>query len=41
MTRIQLAKFKAIIYAAWRINLFQPDVTAPIPARVWRRMGAA
>lgn len=41
MNRIRLAHFKCVIYAAWRINLFQPDVTAPIPHRIWRRMGAA
>ena len=33
--------FKVAIYRAWRINLFIPDVTAPIPARIWRAMGAA
>lgn len=40
MNRIQLLKFKAALYAAWNINLFQPDATAPIPAHILRRMGA-
>jgi hypothetical protein len=41
MSRLQLASFKITVYRAWRINLFQPDVTAPIPHHIWRRMGAA
>jgi hypothetical protein len=40
MTR-SLLIFKSVIYRAWRINLYQPDVTAPIPAHIWRRIGAA
>ena len=33
--------FKCAIYRAWRVNLFIPDVYAPIPARILRAMGAA
>jgi hypothetical protein len=32
---------KGAIFRAWRINLYQPDVTAPLPAWILRRMGAA
>jgi hypothetical protein len=32
---------KGAIFRAWRINLYRPDVTAPIPAHIWRAMGAA
>lgn len=41
MSSKQLTDFKVVIYRAWRINLFKPNVTAPIPANIWRRMGAA
>ena len=41
MNRLNLLHFKAALYAAWNINLFQPDATAPIPAHIWRYMGAA
>jgi len=41
MIRPRLLEFKALVYRAWGINLFQPDATAPIPYWIWRRMGAA
>lgn len=31
---------KGAIYRAWRINLYQPDVSAPLPSWILRRMGA-
>lgn len=38
---IHLARIKGAIYRAWGINLFrQGGVSAPIPVRIWRRMGA-
>ena len=36
----QLLIFKGAIFRAWRINLYKPDVTAPLPAWILRRMGA-
>lgn len=41
MSTRQIIDFKTAVYRAWHINLFYPDATAPIPARVWRLMGAA
>ena len=35
-----LLTIKGAIYRAWRINLYRPDVMAPLPAWVLRRMGA-
>jgi hypothetical protein len=34
-------KFKLAILRTWRINLFRPDVHAPLPWHILRRMGAA
>jgi hypothetical protein len=36
-----LLVFKGAAYRAWRVNLYRPDVTAPLPGWMWRRMGAA
>lgn len=38
---IRLAHIKGALFRAWHINLFRPDVGAPIPGHIWRRMGAA
>jgi hypothetical protein len=35
-----LLRTKQAIFAAWGINLFRPDATAPIPPHILRRMGA-
>jgi hypothetical protein len=39
MTRESLLIFKGVLFRAWRLNLYKPDVTAPIPSWVQRRMG--
>jgi hypothetical protein len=41
MNRANLLVFKGVLYRAWQLNLYRPDLTAPIPRRVWRMMGAA
>lgn len=41
MSQSHLLHFKTVLYRAWRINLFNPAATAPIPAHIWRYMGAA
>jgi len=38
--RCRLVKFKVAVYRAWRINLMKRGLTAPIPAYIWRLMGA-
>lgn len=41
MNRSNLLRFKSVLYRAWRINLFNPAATSPIPKRIWRAIGAA
>lgn len=33
-------QFKIALFRAWRINLFRPELHAPIPGWVLRKMGA-
>lgn len=40
MTRQRLLNFKAALFKAWGLNLYQPDATAPLPRWVWRKIGA-
>ena len=40
MSTRNLLIFKGVLFRRFRLNLYQPDVLAPIPARVWRWIGA-
>ena len=40
MSNQALIIFKGVLFRRFRLNLYQPDVLAPIPARVWRWIGA-
>lgn len=41
MSTKNLIDFKGVLFRVFRVNLYQPDVTAPIPAHIWRFIGAA
>jgi hypothetical protein len=41
MSTRKLLDFKGVLFRAWRVNLYCPDATSPIPGWIWRRMGAA